>query len=69
VRLGPGTPGDYVRARVLVSLKPGCDNLGSTVEIRPTSERADAGERERLTSGPGAGSGLGPAGLTGRAQW
>ena len=25
VRLGPSTPGDYVRARVLVSLKPGCD--------------------------------------------
>jgi hypothetical protein len=26
VRLGPSTPGDYVRARVLVPLKPGCDN-------------------------------------------
>jgi hypothetical protein len=25
VRLGPNTPGDYVRARVLVPLKPGCD--------------------------------------------
>jgi hypothetical protein len=25
VRLGPSTPGDYVRARVLVPLKPGCD--------------------------------------------
>jgi hypothetical protein len=25
VRLGPCTPGDYVHARVLVSLKPGCD--------------------------------------------
>jgi hypothetical protein len=27
VRLGPSTPGDYVRARVLVPLKPGCDTL------------------------------------------
>jgi hypothetical protein len=26
VRLGPSTPGDYVRARVLVPPKPGCDN-------------------------------------------
>jgi hypothetical protein len=26
VRLGPSTPGDYVRARVLVPLKPGCDS-------------------------------------------
>jgi hypothetical protein len=25
VRLGPSTPGDYVRVRVLVPLKPGCD--------------------------------------------
>jgi hypothetical protein len=25
VRLGPSTPGDYVRARVLVPLKSGCD--------------------------------------------
>ena len=25
MRLGPSTPGDYVRARVLVPLKPGCD--------------------------------------------
>jgi hypothetical protein len=25
VRLGPSTPGDYVRARVLVPPKPGCD--------------------------------------------
>jgi hypothetical protein len=25
VRLGPSTPGDYVRARVLVPLKPRCD--------------------------------------------
>jgi hypothetical protein len=28
VRLGPSTPGDYVRVRVLVSLKPGCDRSG-----------------------------------------
>jgi hypothetical protein len=28
VRLGPSTPGDYVRARVLVPLKPGCDRSG-----------------------------------------
>jgi hypothetical protein len=28
VRLGPSTPGDYVRARVLVPLKPGCDRCG-----------------------------------------
>jgi hypothetical protein len=28
VRLGPGTPGDDVRAWVLVSLKPGCDRSG-----------------------------------------
>jgi hypothetical protein len=26
VRLGPSTLGDYVRARVLVPLKPGCDS-------------------------------------------
>jgi hypothetical protein len=26
--LGPSTPGDYVRARVLVPLKPGCDRSG-----------------------------------------
>jgi hypothetical protein len=34
VRLGPSTPGDYVRARVLVPLKPGCDiyGLGSRVD-------------------------------------
>jgi hypothetical protein len=25
VRLGPSTPSDYVHARVLVPLKPGCD--------------------------------------------
>jgi hypothetical protein len=28
VRLGPITPGDYVRARVLVPLKLGCDKSG-----------------------------------------
>jgi hypothetical protein len=28
VRLGLSTPGDYVRARVLVPLKPGCDRSG-----------------------------------------
>ena len=28
MRLGPSTPGDYVRARVLVPLKPGCDRSG-----------------------------------------
>jgi hypothetical protein len=28
VRLGPSTPGDYVRARVLVPQKPGCDRSG-----------------------------------------
>jgi hypothetical protein len=28
VRLGPSTPGDYVRARALVPLKPGCDKSG-----------------------------------------
>ena len=28
VRLGPSTPGDYVCARVLVPLKPGCDRSG-----------------------------------------
>ena len=28
VRLGPSTPGDYVRARVLVPPKPGCDRSG-----------------------------------------
>jgi hypothetical protein len=28
VWLGPSTPGDYVRARVLVPLKPGCDRSG-----------------------------------------
>jgi hypothetical protein len=27
VRLGPSTPGDYVRARVLVPLKSGCDTI------------------------------------------
>jgi hypothetical protein len=32
VRLGPSTPGDYVRARVLVPLKSGCDNLPRIVE-------------------------------------
>jgi hypothetical protein len=28
VILGPSTPGDYVRARVLVPLKPVCDKTG-----------------------------------------
>jgi hypothetical protein len=28
VRLSLSTPGDYVRARVLVPLKPGCDRSG-----------------------------------------
>jgi hypothetical protein len=28
VRLGPSAPSDYVRARVLVPLKPGCDRSG-----------------------------------------
>jgi hypothetical protein len=28
VRLGPSTPDDYVRARVLVPPKPGCDRSG-----------------------------------------
>jgi hypothetical protein len=28
VRLGPSTPGDYVRARVMVPLKSGCDRSG-----------------------------------------
>jgi hypothetical protein len=28
VRLGPSTLGDYVRARVLVPQKPGCDRSG-----------------------------------------
>jgi hypothetical protein len=31
VRLGPSTPDVYVRARVLVPLKPGCDTEGVTV--------------------------------------
>jgi hypothetical protein len=30
VRLGPSTPGDYVRARVLVPQKPGCDSSSSS---------------------------------------
>jgi hypothetical protein len=30
VRLGPSTPGDYVRARVLVPLKLGCDKFAGT---------------------------------------
>jgi hypothetical protein len=34
VRLGPSTPGDFVRARVLVSLKPGCDMVDSFVQVR-----------------------------------
>jgi hypothetical protein len=28
VRLGPSTPGDYVRARVFGPLKSGCDRSG-----------------------------------------
>jgi hypothetical protein len=32
VRLGPSTPGDYVRARVLVPLKPGCDTNPSKIK-------------------------------------
>jgi hypothetical protein len=34
VRLGPSTPGDYVRARVLVPLKPGCDSEAPIHPIR-----------------------------------
>jgi hypothetical protein len=33
VRLGPSTPGDYVRARVLVPLKPGCDILQAKMNL------------------------------------
>jgi hypothetical protein len=33
VRLGPNTPGDYVRARVLVPLKPGCDRSEDVGEL------------------------------------
>jgi hypothetical protein len=33
VRLGPSTPGDYVRARVLVPLKPGCDTTISAFVV------------------------------------
>jgi hypothetical protein len=33
VRLGPSTPGDYVRARVLVPPKPGCDTSGGVPEV------------------------------------
>jgi hypothetical protein len=32
VRLGPSTPGDYVRARVLVSQNPGVTYIFSDVE-------------------------------------
>jgi hypothetical protein len=39
VRLGPSTPGDYVRVRVLVPLKPGCDKAlarqSVTTRLRP----------------------------------
>jgi hypothetical protein len=37
VRLGPSTPGDYVRARVLVPLNPGCDSY--TPQPNPVSEQ------------------------------
>jgi hypothetical protein len=33
VRLGPSTPSDYVRVRVLVPLKPGCDRSGIRVML------------------------------------
>jgi hypothetical protein len=42
VRLGPSTPGDYVRARVLVPLKLGCDNPPTQVyEQVPQGETCD----------------------------
>jgi zinc finger SWIM domain-containing protein 3 len=43
VRLGPSTPGDYVRARVLVPLKPGCDSKHpSTIFIDQDATMAGA---------------------------
>jgi hypothetical protein len=40
VRLGPSTPGDYVRARVLVPLKSGCDKKQGDVSRIPTAPPA-----------------------------
>jgi hypothetical protein len=34
VRLGPSTPGDYVRARVLVPRNPGVTTAGAYIAIR-----------------------------------
>jgi hypothetical protein len=39
VRLGPSTPGDYVRARVLVFPKSGCDNSIMSNETWEVVER------------------------------
>jgi hypothetical protein len=41
VRLGPSTPGDYVRTRVLVPRNPGVTARGSVlIRTRPRSSRA-----------------------------
>jgi hypothetical protein len=36
VRLGPSTPGDYVRARVLAPLKLGCDTMAGVLVLEAT---------------------------------
>jgi hypothetical protein len=38
VRLGPTTLDDYVRARVLVPPKPGCDNASNSLVISMSLE-------------------------------
>jgi hypothetical protein len=61
VRLGPSTPGDYVRARVLVPLKPGCDSAGE--ESGQDLGQIDCGEEcGRGLGGRGAGAGSGQSG-------
>jgi hypothetical protein len=41
VRLGPSTPDDYIRAQVLVPLKPGCDRGVYSSTSRPRSFLAE----------------------------
>ena len=43
MRLGPSTPGDYVRARVLVPLKSGCDRVLGGWRLDPGERKSGQG--------------------------
>jgi hypothetical protein len=67
VRLGPSTPGDYVRARVLVPLKSGCDTFEVVKKHERHSGRKDFFSRKKFDAEGGSPL-LAPEGGSGFAE-